>query len=158
METIAAYRKTKPLIHLFLNLPLLAESEKPERRAEVKKRIQSLTAQRKYTDPQILDIIEFVIKDTVITFEDIISKSRVSDIVKLRFVIIHLIIENNPRMPLKIIARNLKRDHSTIIHARDSVRNDMGYNSSYKKYILGFEKGCKEMIISKESLLSNVTD
>ena len=145
LSTFGAYRKTKPMLHLFINLPLLAT--KKNEPITIKKRIKRDLALLKYTDSRIKEVIEMVVDGTVITFSDIIGTSRVSEIVKLRFVCIHLILENY-NIQLKVVAKNLNRDHSTIIHARDTVQNQLRYDAMYRDFMKKYENIFSERFTS----------
>tara|TARA_R110000850_G_scaffold266695_1_gene397202 strand:- start:59 stop:445 length:387 start_codon:yes stop_codon:yes gene_type:complete len=67
-------------------------------------------------------LIENTVKHYGISSEEIKGQSRKLDIVNCRFVIVYLLLENT-LMTLKDIGLLLgKRDHSTIINARDKVK------------------------------------
>lgn len=156
MESIAiagAYRKTKPMIHLFIDLPVLKNTV-IKRKVNVKKRIKADYLRLAHFDPKVKEVVQMVIEDTPISYQDIISDCRVSDVVKLRYIAIHLILSNY-EITIITLGKNMNRDHSTIIHARESVKRDMKYNESYRKLVNKFEKKFKERFFCENNLTDN---
>ena len=99
----------------------------------------------------IIDICQFF----NISVEDMKSKSRLGKVVKCRHVVSFILYLNTP-LTLKSIGEHVgNRDHSTIIHSIDLVKDLMEYNKGFREKIqelkdfLENEKNYKKIYLAK---------
>lgn len=79
----------------------------------------------------IIDICQFF----NVSVRDMKSKSRLGRVVKCRHVVSFILYLNTP-LTLKVIGENVgNRDHSTIIHSIDLVKDLMEYNKGFREKI-----------------------
>lgn len=104
-------------------------------------------------DKQIALIIFIVARNFKVNVAEIMTKTRQADIVKARH-ISQYIIEKQNAISLKVIGYYFNRDHSSVIHGRDTVEDLMFRNRLYKREVVGLETVCHNAVRCLESFLS----
>ena len=79
-----------------------------------------------------LDVLEVVAKETSVTVEDIISKTRVQNIAEARQLFCHVIRERYG-IPFAKIGKLINRDHATILHSIKAHKNRHDVDKQYRE-------------------------
>src|SRR5690242_14233153 len=126
MATIA-YRKTKPMLHLFINLKELTIQKRftPEPKIKVVK--PKFEFKKELMDIRVVEFAEAILSDTTITLDEIISPSRVPELIKMRHLIVYLL-HKHCDLTFQKIGKSLNRDHSSMVHANQSVCAQLSYD------------------------------
>jgi len=149
---ILSYIKTKPMLNIIINSPQLFEKDTPKR---IRPKVQ---AKKQPPIPlELLDLrvkvaVDLVIKDTLFQITDVIAQNRTYNIVKLRHIAMYLCATHTD-LTLVEIGRNFSKDHSTVMHARQSVTDQGRFNKKYGVRLNYYEKEFMRLIIE-----NNLTD
>lgn len=109
-----------------------------ERLHEITKAINILKGRRVKLQT-ISQIAEVVTEHFDVSIEELLSKSRRSDIVKARHFVMYLA-NRNYHQSLVAIAKYLNIDHTTVIHGLRALENSMNIDSATKKWKIFFEQ------------------
>ena len=82
-----------------------------------------------------MGIINCICEVLNLSYNDIVGKCRKREIVEARQIAIGLILEANPKLTLKKVGRIFKRDHSTIIYARNTYNDLLLTNKIFKSKV-----------------------
>jgi chromosomal replication initiator protein len=120
-----------------INLPIKykrAIEQRPVKReiAPVVKKRNTITVEN--MDIRVKKIIEHVIRGTEFTVHDVFGKSRTMELVSIRHLAMYLC-SFYTEMSLIQIGKNFNRDHSTVIHAKESVKNQAEFNKRYARLL-----------------------
>ena len=83
-------------------------------------------------DAGMEQIIEAVTRYFSLSKKDLFSKKRHKEIVEARQICMYLACEYSKKYPLSYIGERFGRDHSTVIHAREKIKNDIKKNKVLK--------------------------
>lgn len=110
-------------------IPMLTIDIKPERLKAIKRSTKKIIA-----NPVVNVIIETVSKESGIPIIDILEMSRKREIVTARHLAMYFIKEHTDYSLKKIGSFFSNRDHSTIIHANQSVEDLIDTDKKFKLY------------------------
>ena len=90
-------------------------------------------------------VVDTVCRALCVNVEDVFKKTRKQHIVEARH-IIGFICRVECQITFVELGKKLKRDHSTIVHASQSIQNLMEYEEKTREKIVYLRKLCKEKI------------
>jgi len=89
-----------------------------------------------------LDIMEIVARESAVTVDEILSKTRIQNIAEARQLFCYVVRERFG-MPFAKIGRIIHRDHATVLHSMKAHRNrhdvDRQYRELTRNVLLGVE-------------------
>ncbi len=145
MEAIIGYKKTRPLIHTFINHQLITIQKRPIVKKKAKKKkvqavripmVNRVVIPFENLPSKVQTIIEIVSLHMNSTPAKILSESRLKPIVEARHIAMYLCHELITDSEQEI-GKWFNRDHSTIYNAIERVN---AYKDTEKKYLLRFNK------------------
>lgn len=127
-------------------IPMLTIDIKPERLKAIKRSTKKIIA-----NPVVNVIIETVSKESGIPIIDILEMSRKREIVTARHLAMYFIKEHTDYSLKKIGSFFSNRDHSTIIHANQSVEDLIDTDKKFKLYFTKLSS-----IVANEVYIHNI--
>jgi chromosomal replication initiator protein len=86
----------------------------------------------KRTTDDVATIIQITCEALEISMKDLISKKRNKDLVEARMIAVGLLLEVNANFGLKKLGSIFKKDHTTIIYYRDTHRDLVKFDKSFR--------------------------
>jgi len=115
-------------------------------RTKPPKRIVNKSSTSENLPEKVRRLIELCIKDKMITVNEILSPTRMHYISECRFMAMYVLVVNEGLSTVQV-GSLFNRDHSSVIHARETVR---GWIEFDKPFRIRFEK-----VLSEINLLDN---